>query len=55
VFRLENVPGMLLGLAVIVGATWLLVRGHLARERDEAETADRVDQSPPRSSDEPER
>jgi hypothetical protein len=43
-FKAENIPGMLIGLVVIVGATWLLVRDHLARERDEAAMARDADE-----------
>lgn len=38
-FEPASIAGMLVGLAVIAGATYLLVRGHIARERDEAETS----------------
>lgn len=40
---------MLIGLVVIVGATWLLVRDHLARERDAAAMAHEADEGPPGS------
>ena len=33
----QTVLGMIIGVAIIAGGTFLAVRGHLARERREAE------------------
>jgi hypothetical protein len=35
----QTVLGMVIGLIIIAGGTFLAVRGHLARERREAEDA----------------
>lgn len=48
-FEPASILGMVIGLVVIGGATYLLVRGHIARERDEAEMAGDADAPPPRS------
>ncbi len=41
-FSADTVLGMVIGILVIAGGTYLAVRGHLARERREA-----ADEDPP--------
>lgn len=47
-FEPASIVGMVIGLGIIVGATYLLVRGHTARERDEAEASGTPEAPPPR-------
>jgi hypothetical protein len=48
VFEPASLVGMAIGILVIAGGTFLLVRGHMARERDAAEAAGLADAPPPR-------
>ena len=50
-FEPASVAGMLVGLVIIAGATYLLVRGHTAREREGAETPGVPETPPPHDGD----